>query len=470
MTESNKSGRRSLSTNLIRILGVAFAIGAVLSIVLVYMAVRGLAASWSETGLPSFSFSDSGFMAGATPTREVLEELPEPWSGTERVTILLMGLDFRDWQEGEGPPRTDSMMLVTLDPVSKTGGMLSIPRDLWVDIPGYGHGRINTAFFLGERDRLPGGGPELAVQTVEKLLGVPIPYYGLIEFRAFERMIDEIGGVEIVIPEKIKVDPIGKDNDIWFEPGRYVLDGPLTLGYARNRKTEGGDFDRATRQQQVAIAIRNQILRLDMIPTILAKAPVLYNELVSGITTNLTLEQMIALGMLALEVPQENIARGVIGPPDMVTLEKVIYGGEDADVLRPVPENIRMLRDEIFTESGAIGPSVETGDPANAALTESARVAVLNGAGEEGLATQFSERVTALGLDVVEVGNADRMDYPSTRVIDYTGNPYTTQYLLEAMGLTQGQILFQSNPDSEVDVALIVGYDWLEIINRLPGG
>ena len=117
-----------------------------------------------------------------------------------------------------------------------------------------------------------------------------------------------------------------KDNDVWFEPGRYVLDGPLTLGYARNRKTEGGDFDRATRQQQVAIAIRNQILRLDMIPTILAKAPILYNELVSGITTNLTLEQMIALGMLALEVPQENIARGVIGPPDMVTLEKPFAG------------------------------------------------------------------------------------------------------------------------------------------------
>ncbi|MFA9405852.1 MAG: LCP family protein [Anaerolineales bacterium] len=472
MSESKRRrGKRSLPASLVRVLGVAFVAGALLSILLVYMAVRGLAASWSGTGLPSFQFSNTDEVtADATSVVEILEELPDPWSGTERVTVLLMGLDYRDWEAGDGPPRTDSMMLVTLDPVSKTGGMMSIPRDLWVDIPGYGHGRINTAYFLGERDRLPGGGPELAVKTIEKLLGVPVPYYGLIDFRAFERMVDEIGGVEIVIPEKIKVDPIGKDNDIWFDPGKYVLSGPLTLGYARNRKTEGGDFDRAQRQQQVAIAIRNQILRLDMIPTLLTKAPVLYNELASGITTNLTLDQLIALGMLALEIPQENIGRGVIGPPEMVTLEKVIYGGVDADVLKPVPDKIRMLRDEIFTESGAIGPSVETGDASSAALSESARVAVLNGAGEEGLATQFSERVKALGLDVVEIGNADRMDYPTTRIIDYTGNPYTTHYLLESMGLTQGQILSQTNPESEVDIAVIVGYDWQNIISLLPGG
>jgi hypothetical protein len=129
-----------------------------------------------------------------------------------------------------------------------------------------------------------------------------------------------------------------------------------------------------------------------------------------------------------------------------------------------------MLRDEIFTESGAIGPSVETGDASSAALSESAKVAVLNGAGEEGLATQFSERVKALGLDVVEIGNADRMDYPTTRIIDYTGNPYTTHYLLESMGLTQGQILSQINTESEVDIAVIVGYDWQNIISLLPGG
>jgi LCP family protein required for cell wall assembly len=448
----------------------AFLFGALLSLVLIYMTVRGLAASWSGTGLPSFQFSSSGkATAGDEATAEVpiLDKLPDPWDGKERVTVLLMGLDFRDWQAGEGPPRTDSMMLVTLDPVSKTGGMMSIPRDLWVEIPGYGHGRINTAYFLGERDRLPGGGPELAVNTVEKLLGVPIQYYVQIDFGAFERMVDEIGGVEMVIPEEIRVDPIGPDNTVILQPGRQVLSGPVALGYARNRKTEGGDFDRASRQQQVALAIRSQILRLNMIPTLVTKAPALYQEVAEGINTNLSLDQMLALGMLALDISQENIGRAVIAPPEMVTLEKVIYGGDEADVLKPVPDKIRLLRDEIFTASGAIGPSIETGDPSSAAMTEGARVAVYNGAGEEGVAGRFAEALTTMGLNVVEVANADRMDYPTTRLVDYTGNPYTTQYLLEKMGLTQSQILFQTIPDNEIDVAVVIGYDWLEKFGML---
>lgn len=467
MTEETRSRRTSTTQWLVRGLGAAFIVFALLSLALIYVSVRGLASSWASTGLPSFQFSDSSEPqtsenGEANEVAPVLDELPEPWDGTERVSVLLMGLDYRDWETGEGPPRTDSMMLVTLDPVSQTGGMLSIPRDLWVDIPGYGHGRINTAYFLGERDRLPGGGPELAVETVEKFIGVPIPYFVQIDFGAFERMVDEIGGIEITIPERIKVDPIGRGNEIWFDPGTYTLTGPQALGYARNRTTEGGDFDRATRQQQVALAIRKQILRLDMIPTLVTKAPRLYQEVAEGINTNLSLDQMIALGMMALDIPQENIGRAVIGPPNMVTLEKIIYGGEDADVLKPVPDQIRLLRDEIFTATGAIGPSIETGDPEGAAKIEGARVAVWNGAGEEGVASRVADELTRLGFNVVSIGNADRMDYPSTRLVDFTGNPYTTQYLSLLMELTEGQVLLQTIPENEIDVAVVVGYDWLD--------
>ena len=76
--------------------------------------------------------------------------MPKPWEGGERVTVLLMGLDYRDWEKGEGPPRTDTMILLTLDPVTETAGMMNIPRDLWVSIPGFDYGRINTAYPLGE--------------------------------------------------------------------------------------------------------------------------------------------------------------------------------------------------------------------------------------------------------------------------------------------------------------------------------
>ena len=464
--------RTNIPPALIKVLAGAFVVAGLLSIYLVYSAVRDLAASWSGSGLPSFSISrgsgtETSGEPGATVTVAPLEQLPDPWKGNERVTILLMGLDYRDWESGEGPPRTDSMMLATIDPISETAGMLSIPRDLWVEIPGYEHGRINTAYFLGERDRLPGGGPELAVKTVENFLGVPINYYVQIDFMAFERMVDEMGGVEINVPSEITVDPIGPHNTVTLEPGVQTLTGPEALAYARNRHTDGGDFDRAQRQQQVALAIRSQILRLNMLPTMIAKAPALYNDLAEGVRTNLTLNQMISLGILALQISPENVSQGVIAPPDMVTLESVIYGGEQAQVLKPVPDQIRLLRDKVFAATSAIGPSISVEDPAVAAKSENAKVAVLNGAGEEGLAGRFADALQALGFTVTEIGNADRMDYPTTRIVDYTGNPYTAQYLVDLLDLTQSQVLFQTQPDNEVDLALVVGYDWQELFAKL---
>jgi LCP family protein required for cell wall assembly len=476
MKQSNRQSRdrNTIPSWLIKVLAGGFIVAALLSAYLVFTLVRDLSSSWSETGLPSFGISQSDsditLGSGEITEGEVLEELPDPWSGNERVTILLMGLDYHDWRAGEGPPRTDSMMLMTIDPITETAGMMSIPRDLWVEIPGYGHGRINTAYFLGEQDRLPGGGPELAVKTVEKFLGVPIQYFVQIDFYAFIKMVDHIGGIEVDVPEEIRVDPIalvdGK-NSIILEPGTHELDGELTLAYARARETEGADFDRADRQQQVALAIRNKILRLNMIPTLIAKAPALYNELAEGINTNLSLEQMISLGLLAMQIDPDNIARGVIAPPEMVTFERVVYGGEDADVLKPVPDKIRELRDSIFAAESGIGPAIQVSAPSEAADLEDAKIAVLNGAGEEGLAGRFADELTALGFNVTEIANADRMDYPTTRIIDYTGNPYTTQYLVDLMDLTQSQILFQTLPDNEIDLALVVGYDWFELVAKL---
>jgi hypothetical protein len=151
----------------------------------------------------------------------------------------------------------------------------------------------------------------------------------------------------------------------------------------------------------------------------------------------------------------------------MVTLETVLYGGEEAKVLKPVPDKIRLLRDEVFTVSGAIGPSINTDSPREAAELEAANLAVLNGAGEEGLAGRFAEGLGELGFTVAEIANADRLDYPTTRIIDYTGNPYTVQYLVDLMDLTQSQVLFQTIPGNEIDVALIIGYDWFELFPKL---
>ncbi len=452
----------SLPSWVIWAVAIAFGLATIASGVLVFRTVQNLVGKWTGIGINPFGFSASADETSlpesdVTPTAVILDETLELWNGSDRVTILFMGLDYRDWLSGDGPPRTDTMMLVTVDPITRTAGMLSIPRDLWVEIPGYPqHNRINTAYFLGESERLPGGGPGLAMKTVENLIGVPVQYYAVVDFSVFERVIDEIGGIDVLAKERIKISPIGEMSK-WLEAKAYHLNGAEALAYARARKTEGGDFDRAQRQQQVVMAIRDRVTGFDMIPMLIAKAPKLYQEISGGIRTNLSLEDMISLGMLALDIDMGNIKRGVIAPPEMVLLETLPDG---AQVLKPVPDKIRLLRDEIFTSTGAIGPSLDIDNPAEAAKQEDAKLAVRNGAGIEGLAGTTADYLRNQGLNVVEVGNADRMDYLKTVVIDYTGNPYTRSYLKNLMNLTEGQILSQIIPDSDIDVAVIVGSDF----------
>ncbi|HSR47053.1 MAG TPA: LCP family protein [Anaerolineales bacterium] len=458
-TNRARTARPGIPSWAVWALAVVFIGAAALSGYLVYRTVRDLVAAWTGTGPTPFRFSGSGAtpLPGSTAVPLVADETPVPWNGSDRITILVMGLDYRDWESGTGAPRTDSMMLVTVDPVARTAGMLSIPRDLWVEIPGFEHNRINTAYFLGESFNLPGGGPGLAMKTVENLLGVPVNYYAVIDFRAFERMIDEIGGIEVMVFERVKISPLGRQSR-WLDAKAYLLDGPEALAYARARKTEGGDFDRAQRQQQVILAVRDRITELDMIPTLVARAPALYQELAQGVRTNLSFDQMMSLGLLGMQLDKKSIARGVIAPPEMVLLQTLPDG---AQVLKPVPDRIRQLRDEIFTYTSAVGPSVETTDPATGAREETARLAVRNGSGFEGLATSTSEYLTDQGLQVIEVGNADRLDYEISRIIVYNDRfPYTVSYLASLLGLQESQILNQAFPDAPVDIAVILGRDW----------
>lgn len=467
--------RRSsaIPDGVIRLLAVGFIVAAIASGILVFTTVRGLASAWTGTGINPFQStggsetgSAPGTQAVPTPIVELGQDLPT-WNGSDRVTILLMGLDYRDWIANEGPPRTDSMMLVTLDPLARTAGMLSIPRDLWVAIPGFEHNRINTAYAQGEAFKAPGGGPGLAMRTVENLLGVPVQYYAVIDFHTFERMVDEIGGVNLEITEDVLISPIGGTTRWLWEGAREHLDGADTLAYARARKTEGGDFDRAQRQQQVAMALRDTVLNLDMLPTLMTKAPALYQDLSEGIRTNLSLDQMISLGVLALQTPMGSIQRGVIAPPDEVTLEMLPSG---AEVLKPVPDRIRELRDRIFTQTSAVGPSLPEENPAEGARIEAARISVRNGSGMEGLATQTAEYFKAQGLNVVEVGNADRLDYDkSMLLVENATYPYAVRFLAGLLSLSQSQILQPVSSDPDFDLIVILGQDWASYVIQQGG-
>lgn len=362
---TEKTGKPTSNKQIYRWLFRAIALGFIALVlmfgVVAFAFVRNITASWTGVGLNPFNPIDVAFRPeeATVDTNEIdLEPVPDvqvtpiPWDGKSRISILLLGLDYRDWVARKGAPRSDTMILVSIDPVTRQVSMLSIPRDLWVEIPGFGHNRINTAYMFGESSRLPGGGPALAIRVVEDLVGVSIQYYAVVDFSTFEYLIDEIGGIDVLVTERLKISPIGRMS-FYLDPKAHHLDGAQTLAYARVRKASGGDFGRAQRQQQVAFAILDKVVGAEMIPTLVAKAPKLYQKLSSGIITNLSLEEMISLAWLATSIPKEDYHRGVIAPPNMVGF----YTRPDgAQVLRAVTDQIRVLRDQLFVDTSAIGP------------------------------------------------------------------------------------------------------------------
>lgn len=387
-----------------------------------------------------------------------IEPTLTPWDGASRVTVLLLGLDYRDWESGSGYARSDTMILLTLDPLTRTAGVLSIPRDMWTAIPGFKHGKINTAYYLGDAYKLPGGGPGLAVKTVEQFLGVPINFYAQIDFGAFVRFIDEIGGVKINVPEPIKVDLLGDGYRTIkrLQPGVQVLPGEIALAYARARYTEGGDFDRAERQQQVILGIRDRILSFDMLPLLIQNREALYQELSTGVHTNLTLDQAVQLAIIASQVPQENIKRGVIGKG------YVLFGQspDNLSILIPLVDKIHTLRDEIFASSSALSP-LTPGSELERMLAEGARVSIENQSRTTGagLAERTSQFLVNQGVNVASTSESPQ-NLTSTTLIDHTGKPFTARYLVNLIGISPGKIILDETPGSPVDIEILLGDDW----------
>ena len=397
-----------------------------------------------------------------SPTSPPLDTftMPEAWDGKTRVNILVMGIDARSPDAAN--PLTDTMILFTLDPVNNTAGMLSIPRDLWVKIPGSDYGKINTAYSIGESYQLPGGGPALAAKTVENLLGVPVHYYAQIDFEAFVKFIDLIDGVKITSTERVQLNIVDTQFSQWLEPGTYTLPGDLALAYVRYREPTGGDISRSQRQQQVILAIRDRILEFNMLPKLIQRAPELYASLSEGIRTNLTLDQIIQLGVKVLnDIPRDQIYSAAIGWQD-------VSSGTSPDglaILRPIPDRIRELRDRIFGGGGAI----DVQDPAtllNVLAEEGAAVSIMNGSSTPGLAERTAEYLKGQGINVVEQGNAAYTTY--TTITFYGAKPYTLHYLVDFLAVTEPyRITYAYDPNATTHIVVVLGDDFAAN-NTLP--
>jgi len=261
----------------------------------------------------------------------------------DRVTILLLGADTRPAETGYRMP-TDTIMLLSIDTKNQQAGILSIPRDLYVDIPGHGLDRINTAY-------VQGGGP-VAMETIERNIGVEIDHYVLVQFDAFTTIVDEIGGIDIYVPYTIddptfpaecySRDDCGFD-PLYLEAGQHHFDGQTALRYARTRHGDN-DYERARRQQAVIMAVRQRVLSFDMLPRLITKAPSLYNTLSRSISTDMSLEEIVELAQAASALPDDSIRSDVVDA-DAVSPYRAPNG---ASVLMPNHERIKELAETVF--------------------------------------------------------------------------------------------------------------------------
>jgi LCP family protein required for cell wall assembly len=400
----------------------------------------------------------------------------------ERVNILLLGIDKRP---DEIYARTDTMILATIDPNTKTAGMLSIPRDLWVSVPGYGEDRVNKAFYLGEQNGYPGGGPALAMKTIQYNLGVPVHFYVQVDFTGFESIVDTLGGIDVTVPETID-DPTYPDNNYGYEPfyidaGQHILNGHDALRYARTRHAPGSDFGRAKRQQQVLLAIRDKALQLNMAP----KIPELWNTMAGTVQTDLQLVDIVELAQLADEIDPTKIESAVID--QNMTLDYFTDFG--AQVLLPLRDKIRVVVDDMFAETQPpVGPTQEEVEAQQAAqaqlkaeeieqqaqrqeeikafLTqENARLVVQNGTNLSGLASETAGYLKQQGFNILQFGPADTDTYAHSVIVVYNENKnYTLQLLIALFEVSEENIRRSPNLKSDVDFRLIIGSDF-----KFPG-
>lgn len=380
--------------------------------------------------------------------------LPAATDLEERINVLVLGIDQR---EGEsGPWRTDTMILLSLDPVSDTAAMLSIPRDLWTTIPGYGENRINTAHYTGDDQDYPGGGPALAKKTVWYAMGVPVHNYVRVNFSGFEQLVDAIGGLDIEVAEDIYDAKYPTADygtmELYIPAGLQHMDGKLALQYARTRHGSS-DFSRMARQQQVIKAAFNKVLSLD-IP--LTRIPMILQLLGSSVQTDLTLQQIVTLANAARTVDSDSLRGGVIdGSMTTTVITPQGWMVEVADWTK-----VRVLVDELFPAAPLAAPT-KAAKAEETFLSEQAQIAVYNGTLTTDLAQTAAVQLESLGYTVVGYNNADRFDHAQTLIVAYHDRPLTVAALAAELGVDPATVVYQSEPDEAIDIAIILGQDYL---------
>jgi polyisoprenyl-teichoic acid--peptidoglycan teichoic acid transferase len=434
---------------------------------------------------------------GVTP---VTPPTPLP-EHVERTTFLVMGVDKRpdDWG------RADTMMVVAFDPGQQQLSALSLPRDLWTAIPGHGYDKLNHSYAFG--------GEKLALATVQALLDIPIDHYVTLSFQDFAKIVDAVGGIEVDAEKRMEYEdpsdtsmgPGGLVIDI--QPGLQHMDGQTALKYARFRMDEEGDMGRVRRQQQVA----KDLLKAAARPGVVTRVPQLVSALGAAIDTDLSVADMLRLGVGGREAITKPLRTGVFTgvdralggifylTPDLQEQRAAAYelllGSEPpaaylskakqdqeayARVLAEAIEHDRQVAEALAREQAQ---QAESGDEGEAGGTDGSEegesgevavappapppvvkppaknqpvtVAVIDASGAQ-VAADYVKKLRDAGFRVARVSKASA-SVKRTVVIDHAGQPDTQKRITSVLPTA----LVVARPDTKAEEALeiVLGQD-----------
>jgi LCP family protein required for cell wall assembly len=376
----------------------------------------------------------------ATPTSTTATPTPD---GPATMNLLLLGID--QWEDGPGAWRSDTIIVARVDFVARSVALLSIPRDLWVPIPGFADNRINTAHFLGDAYKAAGGGPGLLRQTIEQNFGIHVDRHVRVDYALFKDVIGLLDGVtvDVMCPVQVWL-PDAQAPEGWrpiqIEPGLHQMDAAMALQYVRAREGNS-DFDRNRRQQAMIFTIWQRGLRLDMLP----RVPELWASFRQRVNTDLTLPEVLRLARLASQLEPGRIRHLYI---DRSAVEDW-RSPEGAAVLRPNWERIQ----NIISEWSA--PTTEAEQPPG----PEARVAVFNATSLADHGASVAVLLRSLGYDAFETTAGPAEDRRQTAIVDLTGKPGAAERLASDLNLPADRIVLQTEPDSPIDLLVLAGRD-----------
>jgi LCP family protein required for cell wall assembly len=379
--------------------------------------------------------------------------------GDGRVNILLLGVGGPGH---EGPDLTDTILLVSIDPINHKTSLLSIPRDLWVKIPGDGYQKINAAYVYGKQQAKSKSeavkdeaGLALLDKTLSPIIGVPIHYHAVVDFAAFKQTVDALGGVTVNVPETLYDPTIAWENhgnSYIAMKGQQNFDGKKALLYARSRETSS-DFARGERQRLLMVAIKEKAFSLGTFSNPV-KVSNLLSSLGNNVYTDFSTDDMMRLYKIIGKVPSNQITSlDLVTPPHNLLTTGNMNG---LSIVQP--------RAGLY-DYDAIQGYVRNALKDSYIAKENSQIAIYNATDVVGMATKQSNYLKSYGYNVVTVGNTPTSTNPTTtQIIDLTKglHKYTKHYLesrYKVSSTTSLPATLGITPPPGTNFVIIVGKD-----------